>query len=78
VNYPYRTDEEQAALEHLPSTPYATDDKPYRSTNSFSLTGYEPVDIVQKSLVDKHGVMDNEYWYNQTREENLAVNFGQR
>ena len=78
MNYPYRTDAQQAILEHMPDSPYSTDDKPYLSTERYSVIGYEPSDVRNKRLLDEQGLADNEYWYAKTQHDNLAVNFGQR
>jgi hypothetical protein len=76
VNYPYRTEEEQAILEHMPASPYSTDDKPYLSTERYCIIGYEPKDVEDKRKLDEQGLLDNLYWY--LKQEGLAVNFGQR
>jgi len=78
VNYPYRTDREQATLDHLPSSPYASDNTPYLSTARYSIIGYEPRDVEDKRALDMSGAADNAYWYRKTKEDNLAINFGQR
>lgn len=78
MNYPYRTDEEQTALEHMPDSPYDTDDQPHLSIARYSLTHYEPREVADKRALDMQGVLDNAYWYNQTRLDSRAVNFGQR
>ena len=61
--YPHRTEAQQDALEHLPHSPYATDDTPFNSLNKFSQTGYEPVDVLSKALVDLQGTQDNIWFY---------------
>lgn len=63
MNYPFRSDEQQSALDHLPHGPYAFADKPYLSTMRYSLSGFEPRDIAAKQLVDSQGIEDNTYWY---------------
>jgi hypothetical protein len=65
--YPYRTDAEQSALEHLPHGPFAFSDKPYLSTERYSLSGFEPRDVEEKRLVDMQGIQDNLYWFNQRK-----------
>ena len=62
MSYPYRNDEQQAALDHLPHGPYAFSDKPYLSMERYSLSGFEPRDIVAKRKVDEQGIEDNNYW----------------
>ena len=62
MTYPYRTDEQQAALDHLPHGPYAFADKPYLSTERYSLSGFEPRDIKNKRMVDEQGIQENTYW----------------
>jgi hypothetical protein len=78
MNYPYKTDEEQIALEHMPDSPYDTDDQPHLSIARYSLTHYDPREVEEKRILDMQGVLDNAYWYDKVREDNLAVNFGQR
>lgn len=63
MSYLYRTDEQQAALDHLPHGPYVFADKPYLSTMRYSLSGFEPRDIAAKQLVDEQGINDNMYWF---------------
>ena len=63
MNYPYRSDEQQSALEHLPHSPYASDDTPFNAINKFCLTGYEPVDVINKAMVDVQGTQDNLWHY---------------
>jgi hypothetical protein len=70
--YPHRTDEAQAALDHMPNGPYAQIDAPHLYTARYSPTGFEKRDIEQKSQVDAQGVQDNLYWYEHTRTENRA------
>ncbi len=62
MKYPYRSDEQQAALERLPNSPYAFDDHPYLNTARYSLSGYEPYHIEAKALVDKQNTHDNYWW----------------
>ena len=58
--YPYRTEEEQAAFERLPSTQYAVDDTPYLHTERYTLSpDYEAADVIAKRLVDMQGAQDN-------------------
>ena len=63
MRYPHRTEEQQAALDHLQHSPYASDDTPFTSLNRFCLTGYEPVDVLSKAMVDVQGTQDNSWWY---------------
>lgn len=78
MSYPYRSDREQATLEHLSSSAYYTDDTPYLSTARYSIIGYEPRDVEDKRALDMQGAADNAYWYRKTKEDNLAINIGQR
>ena len=78
MNYPHRTDAEQAILEHLPHSPYFYDDTPHLSIARYSINGYEPHDVEDKRTLDKQGLADNAYWYAATRQADLAVNIGQR
>ena len=68
MKYPYRTDDEQAALEHLPNSPYAFDDKPYLYTKRLSLSGYEKRDIERKAMVDSQGCAEDLWWFNHWKE----------
>ena len=68
MNYPYRTEDEQAALDHLPNSPYAFDDKPYLSTQRYSMSGYEPRDVQRKAMVDCQGAMEMQYSLAQWKE----------
>jgi hypothetical protein len=61
MNYIYRNDDEQAALEHLPHSPYAFDDKPFLSTQRYSMSGFEPRDVQRKAMVDSQGAKDMLY-----------------
>lgn len=61
MNYPYRNEDEQQALEHLPHSPYAFDDKPYLNTQRYSMSGYEIREVERKSLVDAQGAKDMQY-----------------
>ena len=70
--YIYRSDSVQAALEHLPSGPYAAVDQPYLLTARYSPVGFESHDIDDKQDVDAQGLQDNLYWYEHTRTENRA------
>jgi hypothetical protein len=78
VNYPYRSDAQEAILTHMPDSPYSGDSKPYLSTERYSVIGYEESDVRDKRLLDESGLADGWFWYNRTRHDNLAVNFGQR
>lgn len=72
MQYPFKDDATQAALDHMPSGPYAYVDAPYLFTARYSLTGFEVRDIEDKAKVDAQGIQDNTWWYNFTREENRA------
>lgn len=67
--YPHRNDEQQAALDHMPSGPYYACDAPHLFTARYSPTGFEARDIQQKAAVDKQGVQDNYFWYNFLKSE---------
>jgi len=69
MNYPYRTDDEQAALNHLAHSPFAFDDKPYLTTQRYSMSGYEPRDVQRKALVDAQGAAENLWWLNHWRNQ---------
>lgn len=73
MNYPYRTDDEQAALEHLPNSPYAFDDQPYLNTQRYSMSGYEPRDVQRKAMVDTQSAMENLWWYDHIRETSKEI-----
>ena len=71
--YPYRTDEVQAALEHLQHSPYAFDDMPFLNTQRYSMSGYEPHHIQSKALVDAQGTADNLWWLRKWEEKPWSV-----
>ena len=49
ISYPYPADEVVNALERLPHTAYAEDDKPFLSTQRYQLSpNYDPSDVVAK------------------------------
>jgi hypothetical protein len=58
TSYPYRTEDEQEALDHLPNSPYAFDDLPFINTQRYCLSGYEPRDVQRKAMVDCQGAKD--------------------
>jgi hypothetical protein len=67
--YPFPTDEDLAALDHLRSTAYAEDDMPFLSTQRYSLSpAYEESSIAAKGRVDLQGAMDNTWWLNHWKE----------
>ena len=69
LSYPHRTDAQEAALNRLNSTAYATEDKPFLFTERYSLSAdYDPSDVVAKRQVDLHGAMDNFYWMQKWKE----------
>lgn len=69
MNYPHRDDVQQAALNRLPSTKYVEDDKPFLSTQRYSLSpDYEPSDVEGKRLVDTQAAMDMQYSMQQWKE----------
>ena len=62
ISYPYPTDEVVNALERLPHTAYAEDDKPFLSTQRYQLSpNYDPSDVVAKDQVDLQGSLDMQY-----------------
>ena len=73
MNYPHRTDAEQAALERLAGTPYAQDDAPHLKTQRITLSAdYDNANLSDKAMVDTQGVADNWYWYETNRIANRA------
>lgn len=73
MNYPHRTDAEQAALERLAGTPYTVDDAPYLKTQRITLSAdYDNANLTDKAMVDTQGVADNWYHYERNRVENRA------
>lgn len=74
MKYPYKDDLDIEALNRLPSTEYFVDDKPFLSTQRYSLSpDYEPSDVTAKQRVDTQGAMENLWWLraNQAKQENL-------
>jgi hypothetical protein len=67
MKYPYRSEEQQAALDHIPHGPFVFSDKPYLFTERYSLSGFEPRDIVAKRLVDEQGIQDNIWFYERSK-----------
>jgi hypothetical protein len=62
VNYPHRSEAQEAALARLPATKYSEDDMPFLSTQRYSLSpDYEPSDVVAKAQVDLQGALDLQY-----------------
>ena len=62
MSYPYRDATQEAALNRLPSTAYLYDDKPFLSTQRYSLSpNYEQSDILAKQQVDLQGALDMQY-----------------
>ncbi len=62
MNYPYRTDAQEAALTRLPATKYSEDDMPFLSTERYSLSpDYEVSDVLAKRQVDVQGALDMQY-----------------
>jgi hypothetical protein len=71
MQYPFRSDSVQSALEHMAYGPYAHDDAPHLRTQRYSLdSSYDTRDVNDKIAIDAQGVQDNLYWHNFTREEN--------
>jgi hypothetical protein len=72
VNYPYRSDAQEAALKRLPATAYAETDKPFLFTERYSLSpDFEPSDVTAKRQVDLQGCLDNQYWMAVWKENSL-------
>jgi hypothetical protein len=62
MNYPFRSNEQQAALERLPATAYAETDMPFLFTQRYSLSpDFENSDVVAKQQVDTQGALDMQY-----------------
>ena len=62
LNYPFRTEEQQASLERLPATKYSEDDAPFLATQRYSLSpDYEPSDVIAKQQVDTQAAMDMQF-----------------
>jgi hypothetical protein len=71
MNYPFRTDEQQASLDRLPATKYSEDDMPFLATQRYSLSpDYEPSDVVAKAQVDLQGALDLQYSLKRWKETN--------
>ena len=69
--FPHRTDEEQAALDRLQNTAYATDDAPHLKTQRITMSSdYERQNVEDKSLVDAQGAAANWWWYQYNSGEN--------
>ena len=69
MNYPHRTDPQEAAIERLPATAYAEIDRPFLFTQRYSLSpDFENSDVIAKQQVDLHGTMDNLYWLEKWKE----------
>ena len=72
MNYPHRSDTQQASLDRLPSTKYLEDDKPFLSTQRYSLSpDYEPSDVLAKQQVDTQAAMDMQYSMHQWKAREL-------
>lgn len=72
--YPLRNDRQQQALNDLPSSSYATTDKPFLFTNRYSVTGgFEINNLDDKELVDDHGAQDNQYWYQRNIDQKMEM-----
>jgi hypothetical protein len=69
MNYPFRTEEQQASLERLSATKYSEDDMPFLATQRYSLSpDYEPSDVIAKQQVDTQGAMDMQFSMKQWKE----------
>lgn len=74
MKYPLRDERQQKAMDDLPSSPYATTDKPFLFTQRYSVTGgFEPYQLQDKELVDDQGAQDNQYWYQRTIEQKMEA-----
>lgn len=63
MKFPFKDDKDIAALERLPHTAFAYDDRPYLSTQRYSLSpDYEISDVVAKARVDLQSAQENQ-WY---------------
>jgi hypothetical protein len=66
--YPYRDAVTQATLEHMPHSPYDLEDKPFLSTQRYSVSAnFDPQLVADKAALDAQGAADNLYWINQWR-----------
>ena len=62
MNYPYRSEAQEAALARLPATKYSEDDMPFLFTERYSLSpDYEISDVLAKRQVDVQGALDMQY-----------------
>jgi hypothetical protein len=69
ISYPYPADEVVNALERLPHTAYAEDDKPFLSTQRYQLNpDFEISDVDAKALVDLQGAMEMQWSMQQWKE----------
>jgi hypothetical protein len=72
MKYPHKDDLDIAALNRLPSTQYAVEDKPFLFTQRYSLSpDFEPSDVTAKLRVDTQGAMDMQYWLSVWKESTL-------
>jgi hypothetical protein len=69
MKFPHKDEKDMAALERLPRTAYAHDDRPYLSTQRYSLSpDFEADDVAAKNRVDTQSAMENQWWMNQWKE----------
>lgn len=69
--FPHRTEAENAALDRLQNTTYATDDAPHLKTQRITMSSdYERQNVEDKSMVDAQGAAANLWWYNFNSTEN--------
>ena len=62
MNYPFRSEAQEAALTRLPATKYSEDDMPFLFTERYSLSpDYDYSDVLAKRQVDLQGAMDMQY-----------------
>lgn len=72
MKYPHKDALDEEALNRLPSTQYAVEDKPFLSTQRYSLSpDYESSDVTAKLRVDTQGAMDMQYWLSVWKESTL-------
>ncbi len=62
MKFPFKDEKDVAALERLPRTAYAYDDRPYLSTQRYSLSpDYEQSDVAAKARVDLQSAQENQW-----------------
>ncbi len=62
MKFPYKDDKDLAALARLSQTAYAYDDRPYLSTQRYSLSpDFEQSDVIAKARVDLQSAAENQW-----------------